>query len=102
MRNTLNEEQLKYRLEGCSAGDAGLAGGNQLAEHASGSLHGPFPNSMSLVVECLRDRGIEQKNAKDLVQIRVLNASTPRNPTGPTTLMKQWNECCSAGRNPGK
>ena len=47
-------------------------------------------------------RGTERKNAKDLVQIRVLNASTPKDPTGPTTLTKQWNERCSAGRNPGK
>ena len=64
MRNTLNEEKLKDRLEGWSAGDAGLAGESQLAEqatieidslcealtararclkHASRSLHGPFP-----------------------------------------------------------
>ena len=59
-------------------------------------------NSSKVATRQEHRRGIERKNAKDLVQIRVLNASTPRDPTGPTTLMKQWNECCSAGRYPGK
>ena len=38
MRNTLNEEKLKDRLEGWSAGDAGLAGESQLAEQATSEI----------------------------------------------------------------
>ena len=47
---------------------------------------------MGLVVKCLRDRGIEQKNARDLVQSRVQESFDAKVPSRSTTLMKQWNK----------